>query len=120
MHHQLVPKQPQTLAVPILRKLELLLPPRLYPVFATIIEADLPAQLSPKLLDFLSALQKTKTAYTMSQKLNMSSLLHIWETVEVRGIGGVSYEIYFNHYFYQYEPPWPLREFEAEILEGVL
>ncbi|MHC1602341.1 MAG: hypothetical protein ACXQS4_03830 [Methermicoccaceae archaeon] len=35
-------------------------------------------------------------------------------------IGEVSYEIYFNHHFYQYEPPRPLEEVEAEILEEVL
>lgn len=30
-------------------------------------------------------------------------------------VGRVGYEINFNHYFYQYEPPRPLEEIEADI-----
>ncbi len=32
-------------------------------------------------------------------------------------VGRVGYEINFNRYFYKYEPPRPLEEIEAEILE---
>jgi len=30
-------------------------------------------------------------------------------------VGRVGYEINFNRYFYEYEPPRPLEEIEAEI-----
>jgi type I restriction enzyme M protein len=33
------------------------------------------------------------------------------------GIGRVGYEINFNRYFYQYTPPRPLEEIDAEIRE---
>ena len=33
------------------------------------------------------------------------------------GVGRVGYEINFNRYFYQYEPPRPLAEIEADIKE---
>ena len=48
-----------------------------------------------------------------------------WINVKVRDhkdgkVGKVGYEINFNRYFYQYQPPRPLSEIEADIkaLEG--
>ena len=32
-----------------------------------------------------------------------------------KGIGIVGYEINFNRYFYQYQPPRPLAEIDAEL-----